>query len=138
MATIRSALLLPEGTTGAAVYFEHQFMGLDLFDKASTLEYFWSSLIDSYALDWLACGDGVPAGGCHVGANAVLEELSTEWEAHPSPGEGEDCRLRTPHLTASCLLWERTRAVHLQVFPVSPEPGPGAARPKIHRRYGPR
>jgi hypothetical protein len=140
MNEIRKNLTLPEDATGAAVYFGEEFMGVDLFDRPATLEYFWNSLADSYALDWLASRATRTSGGPAMSIDRLLEELATEWEAHDSPGEGQDCRVRTPHLTASCLLWQREHAVHIQAFPVTGEPNadPGSGRPRMHRRYGPR
>jgi hypothetical protein len=140
MSEIRKTLTLPEDATGAAVYFGEEFMGVDMFDRPATLGYFWNSLADSYTLDWLAARARRAGTGPTMSIDRLLEELATEWDAHDSPGEGQDCRVRTKHLTASCLLWEREHAVHIQAFPVTGEParesGPG--RPRMHRRYGPR
>ena len=50
----RAGLRLPDDAVGVAVYRGEQFQGLDLFDRHSTLVYFWESLLDSYAIDLLA------------------------------------------------------------------------------------
>src|SRR4029453_3078460 len=49
----RSNLQLPDRAVGLAVFQGRGFQGLDLFDRHSTLRYFWQSLVDSYALDLL-------------------------------------------------------------------------------------
>lgn len=49
----RGGLTLPAKAVGVAVFHGEKFQGLDLFDRHSTLQYFWDSLVDSYAIDLL-------------------------------------------------------------------------------------
>jgi hypothetical protein len=138
---VRQAIRLPAGTLGAAVFFQNSFMGMDVFDRAGTLEHFWDSLLDSYALDWIA-SPVLQEPGPEVETSEVLKELEgAPWERHASPGEGSDCRARTARLTASCLLWEEAYPLHVQAFPVRGEGDRGSGQPnptRLHRRYGPR
>ncbi len=120
---VREAFTLPENTVGVAVYQGDRLLGLDLFDRAATLEHHWQSLLDSYVLDWLAFDkrdDAEPSEPA-----TPLEELfealqHAEWERFDAPGEGSDLRWETDRLTASALVWGEGDAqtiVHLQAFP---------------------
>ena len=117
---------------------------MDLFDRHSTLKYFWESLLDSYAIELL----GVPpsGGGEHADdeteRRTVREALdraaAAKWESFASPGEGVDWRLEDPRLTGSSLVCDES-VIHLQLFPKRMETeqqGAQSSRPRIHRRYG--
>lgn len=123
---IREAFTLPQDAVGIAVFHGDRLLGLDVFDRASTLAHHWKALVDSYALDWLAFGaepeEADPADAVSVGA--LLQTLAgAEWETFDTPGEGTDLRLETGELTASALIWaesEQRTILHLQVFPRRP------------------
>ena len=137
----RSSLHLPDETVGLAIFCNGRFQGLDLFDRCSTLRYFWESLVDSYAIDWLArLGKAVDStvDPAQVGQTTLDTAMSGNWEVFPSPGEGRDYRLSDARLTGSCLVWEEKSAVHLQLFPRQNGEGDEQARvwrPRIHRPY---
>jgi hypothetical protein len=137
----RSLLRLPEHAVGLAVFCNSRFQGLDLFDRCSTFHYFWESLVDSYAIDWLA-GSAGKLDSTVDPAQVVSAVLHTSgfgnWEAFSSPGEGRDYRLSDGKLSGSALVWEEKVVVHLQVFPKpddQEQERTSAWRPRIHRRY---
>jgi hypothetical protein len=145
----RSNLRLPDDAVGLAVFYGGSFQGLDLFDRHSTLAYFWDSLVDSYALSWLnrrAVQTQEPKDTPDEGVTirGLLDQAGeSDWERFESPGEGRDYRLGTETLTGSSLVFEEKVPLHLQLFSV--EPGnrdragsQQARRPRIHRRYGTR
>src|SRR5690606_8918308 len=53
LTAFRASLRMPDGAVGLAVFHGERFLGLDLFDRHSTLVYFWQTLVDSYAIEWL-------------------------------------------------------------------------------------
>ena len=119
---IRAALEMPEQTVGVAVYRGDRFLGLDLFDRAATFAHYWKSLIDSYALDWLALeatDDDMPADGPTLAIDELVETLTgAGWERYDAPGEGSDLRCEDDTLTASALVWgDGDDVLHLQAFP---------------------
>jgi len=127
LAEVRKAFTLPQNTVGVAVYQGDRLLGLDLFDRAATLEHHWQSLLDSYVLDWLALekGNAQDADAEPSEHATPLEEVfeslqQAEWERFDAPGEGYDLRWESDRLTASALAWGEGDAqaiVHLQVFP---------------------
>lgn len=149
LAEFRGNLRLPDDAVGLAVFHGGVFQGLDLFDRHTTLKYFWDSLVDSYALSWLnrrSVDPGRSADAPDEGEaiQKLLDQAAqADWEDFDSPGEGRDYRLGTETLTGSSLIFEQRVPLHLQLFGL--EPGQGdrsgrerARRPRIHRRYGPR
>ena len=145
----RNNLRLPDEAVGLAVFNDHMFQGLDLFDRHSTLAYFWESLVDSYALSWLSGRPvkqdkpkDIPDEGDTI--RGLLDHAAeSKWEDFDSPGEGRDYRLGTEMLTGSSLIFEDRVPLHLQLFSVEPgnddrQTSQQARRPRIHRRYGPR
>ena len=142
--TFRQELRLPEDAVGLAVFHGDQFKGLDLFDRHSTLQYFWESLVDSYALDWLGASIEEPVGkpGEETELQVVLKKILQRvargtWEAFPPPGEGQDFRLQSRSFSGAALIWEGQVVLHLQIFPRQPgEQSRSPYRPRIHRPYG--
>jgi hypothetical protein len=127
LAEAREAFTLPENTVGIVVYSGERLLGLDLFDRTATLVHHWTSLLDSYVLNWLAFekGDTNDAGVEPSEYATTLEELfeslqRAEWERFDAPGEGDDLRWESDRLTASALAWgegDTQSIVHLQAFP---------------------
>ena len=143
MDALRGLLRMPDDAVGLAVFHGPKFLGLDLFDRHSTLLYFWQSLLESYAIDWLM----IPQAGADAAApevKAVPEVLDRaaagKWESFASPGDGRDHRLEDDRFTGSALVWEDQVLLHLQVFPKAqdqteaPRPAP-RSRPRIRRPY---
>ena len=136
----RTHLQLPEQAVGVAVFQGGQFQGLDLFDRHSTLAYFWQSLVDSYALDLLdqpvdpSQASQTPEGQVIRG---ILDRVADgQWESFKSPGEGADWRLQDERYAASSLVWNDETVLHLQVFPkrsAAADGSSGQYRPKIRR-----
>jgi len=127
LADVRQSTRLPDDAVGLAALVHGRFLGLDLFDRHSTLAHFWPGLIDSYVLDLPrpAGGRGPSVVGPASGGDAadvatvlrVIDRVAggDGWERYPSPGEGEDWRLRDEGLSASALLSGNV-VVHLQAF----------------------
>lgn len=141
----RQWLHMPEEAVGLAVFHGTRFLGLDLFDRHSTLVYFWNSLLDSYAIDWLlvAPGDGGPAPPPEAKVvRDVLERAAVgKWDILGSPGQGRDHRLEDQQLTGSALVWEDRVVLHLQLFPKAQDQNEAqlgqGQRPRIRRPYAP-
>ncbi len=127
LAQFRLEIKLPENTVGTAVFKNGEFMGLDLFDRHSTLTYFWSALADSYAIDVLAEPIDMEGAGRSVESASVrqlLEQVAAgNWESFPTPGEGRDWRLDDPNFAAASLICDDDAVIHLQVFPKAPAAG---------------
>ncbi|MHC4091840.1 MAG: ARPP-1 family domain-containing protein, partial [Planctomycetota bacterium] len=105
-----------------AVYLGKRFLGFDLFDRASTFRHYWKSLIDGYALDWLAykakADDDAGKGDEPPSVDDLVETLSAApWERFEAPGEGSTVRWEDKRCTASALAWGQDSVVHLQAFP---------------------
>jgi hypothetical protein len=132
---LRSSLRMPEEAVGLAVFRGERFQGLDLFDRHTTLKYFWESLLDSYAIDFLA--EAVdpkqpPASPLAEQVQRLLETAAGgQWESFKSPGLGMDWRLEDPTTTGSALVAQDV-VIHLQLFPKREQ---AQRRPRIHRRY---
>jgi hypothetical protein len=119
---VRDAFELPPETIGVAVYVGERFVGLDLFDRASTFARHWKALLDSYAIDWLASErasrDEPEPGQPSAPLERLIELLAAaEWEGFDAPGEGRDMRWESDEITASALVWGDDAVVHLQAFP---------------------
>jgi len=139
----RSSLRMPEQAVGIAVFHGGKFQGLDLFDRHSTLKYFWESLLDSYAIDFLSVPVDPAAPAQSAEGDVIRQHLDRavagRWENFPSPGEGADWRLEDEQLTGAALIWEDKVVVHLQLFPKAgqgSQPQVPNYRPRIRRRYG--
>lgn len=141
----RKTLQLPSDAVGLAAFSDGKFQGLDLFDRHSTLQYFWESLLDSYALELIASDRETQIAADPAEEKIVQEVLDkaagAEWEGFDSPGEGRDWRLGNNELSGSALVWEDNVMVHLQLFPCNPDfasqrsEQTAAGRPRIRRRY---
>ncbi len=120
LAEIREALKLPADAIGVAVYERDRFLGLDLFDRATTFARQWELLMDSYAIYWLAFAreEGRPDVGAPLSVDKLLETLAAaDWERYDAPGEGSTVRSENERCTASALVWGQDSVVHLQAFP---------------------
>lgn len=145
---LRRSLVMPESAVGLAVFHGRHFQGLDLFDRHTTLRFFWESLLDSYAIDWLeAPVDPAVADPAAGEEKLIIQEMLTEaagseWQPFRSPGEGTDHRLNHPRFSGSALVWEDRVLVHMQMFPKQATGGGTDAastrqrRPRIHRAWG--
>ena len=143
---MRKQFTLPDEGVGVAVFYDGTFKGLDLFDRHSTLVYFWESLVDSYAIDWLhrpahrRRGKQEPKSDSGV-VDVLKQAADASWEMFKSPGEGQDFRLDLPTLNGSALVWEEEVVLHLQVFAREDGTAEGRPeearhrRPRLHRRY---
>lgn len=142
----RKEIVVPPDAIGLAVFHRDEFLGLDIFDRHSTLMYFWESLIDSYTIDWIAMLEDLDNGSgemVHGVVERVCRETSAvEWEPYDSPGLGRDYRLPHEHYSGAALVWEKV-LIHLQVFPRRGNGHGGderdvlRPRPRIRRRYMP-
>lgn len=121
--SFRSNLSVPPDAVGLAVFQGQNLAGLDLFDRHSTLLWFWESLIDSYAIDLMSQPIDPNQSADSTEAMIVRQTLdrATEgkWEQFNSPGLGADWRLDDPQLCGSALVVDEQCVVHLQLFPKS-------------------
>jgi hypothetical protein len=131
----REALKLPAEAVGFAVYSGDRFLGLDVFDRASTLDKSWETMVDGYLLDWIAfhasSDDATekPADQCTVPINSIVASLSdAEWETFDTPGEGRDARWENDTLVGAALVWDDQSTVHLQLFPKEKRPTSNSPR----------
>ena len=141
----RTSLRMPEEAVGVAVFRGGEFQGMDLFDRHSTLKYFWDSLLDSYLIDFV--GEAVdPAKKATQPVSKRIKSVFEQaaggrWDAFDSPGEGQEWRLEDPSLTGSALVWRDQVVVHLQLFPKAasavsePETQAARRRPRIQRPW---
>jgi hypothetical protein len=139
----RSSLRMPNEAVGVAVFHGGKFQGLDLFDRHSTLKYFWESLMDSYAIDFLSAPVDPADPGQSEEGDVIRQHLDRavngRWENFPSPGEGADWRLEDEQLTGAALIWDDKVVIHLQLFPRAAQSSEAQMpnyRPRIRRRYG--
>jgi hypothetical protein len=120
----RSKLQMPAEAVGLAVFMRSEFLGLDVFDRHSTLKYFWDSLVDSYAVDFLASPVDPASPGSEPEGELIRQHLDRaaegRWEEFPSPGEGVDWRLDDEKLSGAALVWDSSVVIHLQLFPKVP------------------
>jgi hypothetical protein len=137
----RSSLAMPPDAVGLAVMHGGKMQGLDLFDRHSTLSYFWESLLDSYAIDFLSAAlnpdDPKQTEESSIIRAALDRAAGGKWEGFDSPGEGRDWRLEDDQLTGAALVCEDV-VIHMQLFPKQPATSVGHAlryRPRIRRRY---
>ena len=137
----RTSLTLPPKAVGLAVFRGAMFLGLDLFDRHSTLKYFWESLVDSYAIDSFGPAEIPTESKAEPQAvKRFLEQAANgEWQPFKSPGEGQDWRLEDAALSGSALVWEDETVIHLQVFPKQATGGENVStatrRPRVHRPW---
>jgi hypothetical protein len=137
----RETLVMPPEAVGVAVLHGSKLQGLDLFDRHTTLRYFWESLLDSYAIDFLMAPLDPAASPPSAEAEQIRQALDRAaggtWEDFASPGEGRDWRLADDQLSGAALVCEES-VVHLQLFPkpATSEPAMPAYRPRIRRPYG--
>jgi hypothetical protein len=136
----RGSLKLPKGAVGVAVFQAGKFQGLDLFDRHSTLQYFWESLVDSYAIDLLeaAVDPAQPATDDGQIIRSVLDRaIAGKWDSFDPPGDGKEWRMDDHEFSAASLVWNEKVVLHLQVFPKAArvEEEKPVFRPRIRRRY---
>src|SRR4051812_8093516 len=124
----RRELKLPPEAVGLAAFHGPHLRGLDVFDRHATLAYFFDSLVDSYALDWLGAAPEVGKEPAPEEAAVIEDALrrasAAQWNAFKAPGEGQDYRIEDDRLSGSALVWNDL-VVHLQLFPKA---GAAAAR----------
>lgn len=130
MNALLEELHMPDNAIGLAIFRDERFLGLDLFDKHTTLVHFWHRLVESYAIDWVMAArptepfvpphdrfTTVPLKTPHKVVQFVLDRAAAgAWEEFASPGEGRDYRLADDMLTGSALLWEERVPIHVQLF----------------------
>lgn len=103
-----------EGWSGAVFAFGGSIIGLDLFDKSSTLSKLWPKLVRAYGIDALESGRAGSVDRSQVEA-WVRGVSRTAVESFASPGIGTDVRLEGDGLVGAMLLVEDV-PVHLEVF----------------------
>jgi tetratricopeptide (TPR) repeat protein len=111
---VRERIRPDERWSGAVFAFGGAIVGLDLFDKPSTLTKLWPKLIRAYAIDSFEQEEAVAVSRGQV--EEWVRGLSrTAVEAFRPPGLGTDIRLEGDRLIGALLMVEETPA-HLEVF----------------------
>jgi tetratricopeptide (TPR) repeat protein len=103
-----------EGWSGAVFAFGGSIIGLDLFDKSSTLGKLWPKLVRAYAIDALEFERTGSVDRSQVEA-WVRGVSRTAVESFASPGIGTDVRIEGDRLVGAMLLVDDV-PVHLEVF----------------------
>lgn len=113
------SLTAPEGCDGAVFVVNGKVAGVDLFDQPETLQKLWPKLIGGYAIDAL---EEQPKDAKELSLEGVRTWLQqatlAEPKTFPSPGLGEDIRLKSEEVTGATLVVE-SQPVHLQLFSAS-------------------
>ncbi|MEW6219089.1 MAG: DUF6569 family protein [Thermodesulfobacteriota bacterium] len=118
--TFREAFACAEGQQGLAVVCGRRVLGLDFLSSPAAFRHCFHRLISSYAMELLdvpAAGGGGGVEGIHAfltTAAAVSEEIV------PSPGYGEDHRLRHEDLVGSALV-AGNEVIHVGLFSLPPQ-----------------
>src|SRR5713226_40907 len=100
--------------SGAVFSFGGSIIGLDLFDKSSTLSKLWPKLVRTYAIDALEFERAGSVDRSQVEA-WVRGVSRTAVDSFASPGIGTDVRLEGDRFVGAMLLVEDV-PVHLEVF----------------------
>jgi hypothetical protein len=109
-------LHVPEGCNGAVFVLNGQVVGMDLFDQSETLRKLWPKLIKGYAIDALEHSSTNPTYLSTEDVEKwVKQTTQTEPKAFPSPGIGEDIRLKGKDRSGASLMVE-SEPVHTQLF----------------------
>jgi hypothetical protein len=120
LSEFRNTLNLPTEAVGVGMFHGQRLCGIDLFDRHQTLNYFFSNLIDSYAIDWLH-EPVVESEAAPQDQQSIREALDRaaggKWDVFPSPGAGVDHRMEDDKWSASALVWEERVVIHLQLLP---------------------
>jgi len=102
--------------TGALFAIGSEIVGLDLFDRRSTLAAVLPKLIRSYAIDAMESSNDGGGGATAEDAQSFLDEISeTEIEEYDAVGLGSDLRLRGPSLVGGGLA-VGGELIHLAAF----------------------
>ena len=106
----------PEGCNGVAFAINGKILGVDLFDKPTTLSKLWPKLIKSYAMDALEDGNEDQK---LLQPESVIEwarsAQSAKQEWFDSPGVGQDVRIEGDMLVGAALVVEQ-QPIHLELF----------------------
>lgn len=107
-------LPVPEGASGAAFAIGGKIVGLDLFDRPTTLTRLWPKLLRAYAIDARAgvAEKAVSAAEVRAWLDAAA---GAKEETFRSAGLGDDVRLEAAALEAACLRVE-AHPVHVEAF----------------------
>ncbi len=112
---MREKLRVPEECCGVVFAYGGKIVGVDVFDKPSTLRKLWPKLTRSYAIDAME-ETGEKA---LVAREAVCEWLERAGESdaaeYKSPGLGDDLRVESNDLVGGSLIVER-QPVHTELF----------------------
>jgi hypothetical protein len=139
------AFTASESQTGALFAIGSEIVGLDLFDRHSTLTAVLPKLVRSYAIDAMEAERGHGQGATQSYAEAFLEQLAeAEIETYEAVGLGSDLRFTSRTLIGGALAVD-SRLVHLAAFAIAADstaprsnPGNMAGMRSRRRSYGSR
>jgi hypothetical protein len=113
----------PEDCHGVVFAVAGQIAGADLFDHPETLSKLWTKLVRAYALDAMETGEAAAAPVTTEDVSKWVHAAArAEAESYPSPGLGQDLRLKSDALFGSALVVEQ-EAVHVELFADPASPG---------------
>jgi hypothetical protein len=99
---------------GAAFCFGGKIVGVDIFDRPTTLQKQWKKLTRAYALDVLERKGAAEMSRKHV-EDWIRSSADALIDLFPSTGLGVDCRLESNRHVGSVLVVDG-RPVHLEMF----------------------
>ncbi len=109
---LRQGLRCPEGASGIAVTLGGKVVGIDIFDKPSTLAKLWDRLMQGIALDALADSNR-RASGSDV-AVKLYASRNMQWRQADTVGLGESYRAQDDGMLSTALVMDGT-LIHLGV-----------------------
>jgi hypothetical protein len=113
---IEKELTAPAGCNGAVFVLHGRVVGLDLFDRPETLAKLWPKLVRAYAIDALETPEAAATPLDAVAVEAWLKQAeAVEPKSFPSPGLGEDVRLKSADVVGAGLVVEQA-PIHVQLF----------------------
>lgn len=105
---------------GMAFAIGGRVLGLDLFDKPTTLVKLWPKIVRGYALDALEAKEPAAKAATREGVREWLQSAArAEAQPYKSPGLGYDVRLRGEGVVGAGLVVEE-QPIHAELFAADP------------------
>jgi hypothetical protein len=115
-----SRLRPPEDCHGAIFVLAGRIAGADMFDQPATFAKLWTKLVRAYALDALEAPQAEASLTREDATRWVQAAAAAAVESYPSPGLGQDFRVKSETLFGSALVVDE-QPVHLELFADEPQ-----------------